>query len=123
MFLANVFDVAQPIVAQSEPVAPQRRLHAAATVMSADNHVLDLEDFDRELHDRQTIQVVVDDEIGDVAVDEQFARRQPNDLIRGHAAVRATNPQIFRRLLTRQFAKKFRVVLPDPAGPGFVIFE
>jgi len=45
-------------------------------------------------HFLQTIQIRVDDEIGDVAMDEQFFRHQADELIRRHAAVGTADPQV-----------------------------
>ena len=70
MFLSHILYVTQPIVAQSKSNIPKRSLHAAATIMAANNDVLHLQDIDRELHHRQTIEIRVHDQIGDIPVDE-----------------------------------------------------
>ncbi len=101
MRLPHILHVAQPVVAQSDAGAVQRGAHAVAAVVAADDDVAHLEDVDRELHDRQAIQVGVHDEVGDVPVDEQFAGQETDDLVRGHAAVGAADPQILGRLLLR----------------------
>ena len=99
MLLPDILHMPQPIITQAKPVAPQRRAHAAASIVSANNDVTHLQDIDRKLHDRQTVEVGVHDEIGDVAVDKQFSGREADDLIGRHPAVGAANPEIGGRLL------------------------
>ena len=70
--------------------------HAAASVVSANDDVAHLQDVHRELHDRETIEIRVDHQVGDVAMDEEFAREDADNLVRGNAAVGAADPQIFR---------------------------
>ena len=119
----NVLDMPQPIIAKAEPLAAKRGAHSAAPVMPAHDDVPDFQNIDGELHHRQTIQVRVHDQVRDVAMNEQFARRQAHDLVRRHPAIRATDPEIFRRLLPGQLQEKFRLHLPDPLGPGAVVLE
>jgi hypothetical protein len=92
VFLANILNMANPIIAQTEPITPERSLHTAAAVMATHNDVPDLEQLDRELHDRQTIQIGVNNDVGDVAVDEQLSRLESDDLICRHPTVGATDP-------------------------------
>lgn len=99
MFLANVLDMAQPVIAQTNPIPPQRSSHAAAAIVSAHDDVAHFQDIHCKLHDRQTVQIGVHHQIGDVAMDEQLSGKKPDNLIGGHPAVGATNPQIARRLL------------------------
>jgi hypothetical protein len=70
MFLMNILNMTEPVIAQSQTLAAHRRPHAAATVMPADDDVPHLQDIDRELHHRQTIEIRVHDQIGDIAMDE-----------------------------------------------------
>jgi hypothetical protein len=55
--------------------------------------VAHLEDIDRELHDRQAIEIRVHHQIGDVAVYEQLPGRIPRFHCR-HTAVGTTDPQV-----------------------------
>jgi hypothetical protein len=57
-----------------------------------DDHVLDLQHVDRELEDRQTVDVGVLDQVRDVAVHEQLARLAADDLVRRQPAVGAADP-------------------------------
>ena len=62
-------------------------------------------------------------QIGDVPMDKQFSGQKSNNLVGGNATVRTANPQITWGLLSREFEKEIRVLLPDPFGPNFVILE
>ena len=42
------------------------------------------------------------DQVGHIPVNEQFSGRQPDDLVGGHPAVGAANPQIGGELLLRK---------------------
>ena len=85
---------------------------------------LHLEHVDGELQHRQVVGVLRRGEIGDVAVDEQLAGIEIDDLVGRHAAVGAADPQIFRRLLARQPAEEIGVAGDLAGGPGaVVVFE
>ena len=100
-----------------------RRTHPAAAVVAAHDDVLDLEHVDRVLQHRQAVQIGVHDDVGDVAVDEQLARPQADDLVGRHAAVRAADPQVLRQLLRRQRPEEVGIVIGDAAGPAAVVVE
>ena len=59
----------------------------SAAVVAADNDVFHLEHVDGVLQHRKAVQVGVHHDVGDVAVDEHFARREVGDLVRRNAAV------------------------------------
>lgn len=123
VLLVNIPHVSQPVVAQPKTLPPKGCPHPAATIMSADNDVAHLQDIDRELHHRQAIQVRVHNQVGDIPLNKQFAGRETDNLVRRDPAVRATNPEIFRRLLLGKLKEKFRLYLPNSLGPGPVVFE
>ena len=93
------------------PLAVQRRAHAAAAVVPADDDVADLQHVDRELDHREAVEVGVHDHVRDVAVDEELARQQADDLVGRHAAVGAADPQVLGRLLARKLGEELRVLL------------
>jgi hypothetical protein len=123
VLLPHVLKVTQPIVAETKPIATQGRPDATASVMAANNDVAHLEDVHRELHHRQTVEVRMDHQVGDVAMNEQLSWQQPDDLICGHPAVRTPNPEILRGLLLRQVGEETRILLQDLPRPGFVAVE
>ena len=65
----------------------------------------------------------MDDYVGDVAMDEELARAQADDLVRRHAAVGAADPQVRRRLLRGQPLEKVRIALVDALRPRAVVGE
>ena len=91
--------------------------------MAADDDVPDLQHVDRKLEHRQAVEIGVHDHVGDVAVHEQLAGVEVNDLVGWDAAVGATNPQVLRRLLLRQPRKKRRVALDARGRPLAVVVE
>ena len=101
----------------------KRRLHAAAAVVAADDDVADAQDVHGVLHHREAVEVCVDDEVGDVAVDEHLAGREPRQLRRRHAAVRAADPQETRRLLLGERAEKPRLLRLYALRPGSIILK
>ena len=123
VLLAHVLHVPQPVVAQADAIAAQGRADAAATVVAADDDVAHAQDVDRELHDRQAIEIGVHNQVGDIAVDEQFAGQQSDDVIGGHAAVGAADPQVARRLLRGELAEELRILPANALGPAPVVVE
>ena len=91
--------------------------------MTAYNDVFHFKNIKGELHRGQAVQVCVDHQVGNIAVNEQLPRQETDNLVRRHAAVGTTNPQIAGRLLVRQLPKEIRVVSPDVVGPSPVLFK
>ena len=122
-FAGDVLHVAQPVVDQAERLAVERGAHAAAAVVADDDDVLDLQHVDRELQHREAVEVGVHDDVGDVAVDEQLARRETDDLVGRHAAVGAADPEVSRRLLLARVGEEIRIAVAQARGPRAVAFE
>src|SRR5437763_10632938 len=97
------------------------RAHAAASVMSTNDDVPDAQNIDRELQHRKTIQIARHDQVADVTMNKNFARRKIYNLIRRDPTVRTADPEILRRLLMCQTIEKFRIALVDPTRPGRVL--
>ncbi len=96
-------------------------MHAAAAVVADDEDVFDLEQVDGELDHREAIEVGVHHHVGDIAMHEDFTRCQAHDLVRRHARIGTTDPQVLRRLLLRQALEELRVVAADLVGPLAVV--
>ena len=69
------------------------------------------------------VEIGLGHDVGDVAVDENLARREAGDLVGGHAAVRAADPEVFRALLVGEFAEEVRIVGVDRVRPVAVVFQ
>ena len=67
--------------------------------------MLDLEDVDGVLQDREAVEVGVDDDVADVAVHEDLTGLQADDLVRRHAAVGAADPEPLRSLPVGEVSK------------------
>ena len=65
----------------------------------------------------------MDDDVGDIPVDEQFPRQKPDYLVRRDAAIGTANPEILRKLLLRELLEKLRVLLPNLVRPESVALE
>src|SRR5438067_167651 len=98
----HVLNVPQPVVDETEPVVTKRRADTPATIVTADDDVLNVQHFDRELHHRKAIEIRMHDDVGDVAMHEQLAGSESDDFICWHPTVGAADPQIVGRLLGRQ---------------------
>ncbi len=123
MFDRNVMQMPQPVVDESKGPLTQRRRNASATIVPANDNVFHVQHVHGILKDTEAIQVIVNDEVGDITVDEQLARKQTDDLVRRHPAVGASDPEIHRRLLMREAHEEFRIALQLVLGPGAVIPE
>jgi hypothetical protein len=98
VLVMDVLHVAQPDIDEPDALLPQRGTDTATAVVADDHDVLDLQHIDGVLDDRQAVEIGMDDDIGDVAMDEHFARQQADDLVGRHARVGTADPQEFRGL-------------------------
>jgi hypothetical protein len=119
----DVLDVPQPLVDQAEVLPGHRRLDAPAAVVAAHDDVLDLQDLDRVLHNRQHVEVGMDDEVRDVAVDEELARLDAGDFLRRDAAVGTADPQELRLLDTGRAREEITAQVHLVLDPGLVVQE
>ena len=120
---ADVLDVAQPVVGEADAALEEGGGDAGAAVVADDEDVFDAEDIDAELEAGEAVEVGVDDDVGDVAVDEEFAGAEIDDLIGGHAGVGAADPEELRGLLLGEAGEEFGVVGVDLGGPAAVVGE
>ena len=121
--LGHVLHVPQPVVDEPERLALPCRPDAAAAVVADDDDVLDMQHVHGVLQHRQAVEIGVDDDVGHVAVDEQLAGQQVDDLVGGYAAVGAADPEVAGILLCGEFAEEVRVLRVDAFGPEAVLFD
>ena len=124
VFVIDLADRVQPMIDEPQPPPIHGRADPAATIVADHQDMLDLDHIDRELQDRQVVGVLRRSEIGDIAMDEQLAWIETDNLIGRHPAVGATDPQVVRGLLARQPLEKARVLSDLALGPStIVVFE
>ena len=114
---------AQPVVDQTVLLMFKSRAHATASVMSTNDDVPDAQNIDRELQHRKTIQIVRQDQVADVAMNENLARWKIDNLIRRDPAVRTADPEILGRLLMCEAIEEIRIALVHPTRPSRVLIE
>ena len=72
MFEPDIANMQQPVVDKPQLGIFDRRLHAAAAVVAADDDMLDFQHVDGILHHGKTVQVGMNHQIGYVTMDKQF---------------------------------------------------
>jgi hypothetical protein len=95
--------------------------YATAAIMAADDYMLHAQDIDGVLQHREAVEIRVHHEIGDIPVDKDLAGRQPDDLIRRHAAIGAADPQILGCLLRGEPSEEIRIGTELALRPATVI--
>jgi hypothetical protein len=98
-------------------------MDTAASVVTANDDVLHLEDIDGELHDREAVEVGVDDDVRHVPVHEKLTRGESHKFLGGNTAVGTADPEIFRLLLDGEILEKFRVFCAEVFSPCLVVGE
>ena len=123
VLVPHVLDVAQPVVDEAEASVRERGEHAAAAVVADDHDVLYPDHVGGELHHGKAVQIRMDDEVGDVAVDENLAGHEARDLVRRHTRVRTADPQVLGALDSRETGEKIRLPAFDVVRPCAVVCE
>ena len=117
MLVVYIMHMTQPEVDDADPVALQCGTDAAAAVVADDHDVLHFQHINGVLDHRQTVEVGMDNDVGDVAVHEDLARQQADDLVGRDARVGTTDPQQFRGLQAGQFSRSRSDRFPASGGP------
>ncbi len=116
-------DAGEPVVDHAMAEIFDRRADAAATVVAANDDVADFEDVHGVLDHGEDVEIGLGDDVGDVAVDEDLTGREAGDLVGGHPAVRATDPEVFGVLLFGELAEKRGIAGADFFRPVAVVFQ
>ena len=87
MVLKGIANVLQPVVGNAQPFAIECRSNTAATVVTDQHHVFDLQNLHGEVQYRKAIQIGMNHHVGDVAVNKNIAGRQANNLISRHPRI------------------------------------
>ena len=123
MAQTHVLHMAQPVIDQANASTSGGGDHTTTTVMPHHHDVLDPQMLDSKLNHRQGIQVGGNHHVGHIAMHEHLARVQAHNFIGGDSAVRTPNPQVFGRLLFRQFFKKIWSLFGHTVCPFAVVGE
>jgi len=97
----HVLDVTKPIVDQPKFVAAQSGQYPTAAVMPANDDVLHTKHIHGELDRGETVQVGVNNYVGDVAMNKHLPGEQANNLVGWHTTIRAADPKVAWCLLAR----------------------
>src|SRR5271165_4904552 len=91
--------------------------------MAANDDVPNLEHVNGELHHTKAVEIRMHNEVCHVAMHEQFAGREANDLVCRHATVSTPDPEIIRQLLPRKLAEEIRISLQNLISPDSVVVK
>lgn len=119
----RVANVPQPVVDDPVPLVLQRRANATAAVVTADDHMLHLQDIHRELQDGEQVEISLHHYVRHISVNEHLTWSEPGDLIGRHATVGAADPEVLRGLLIDQPCEEFWIFSDASRCPSTVIIE
>lgn len=91
----HIADISQPWIENSQVGRTHGGFDASAVVVAANNDVLDVEMPDRVIDNAHDVEITVRHEVGNVAVNENFARLEPHDFVGWYTAVAAPDVSIF----------------------------
>ena len=123
MRLPDGGDVAEPVIGEADLVVAFSSDDSGATVVAANDDVLDLENVNGELQDGHAVHVGPIHDVGDVAMNKHVAGQEADDLVGGDAAVRTTDPEIIGVLLARELEEELGIALANVFSPGAVLIE
>jgi len=88
----HILNMAKPIVDQPKFVVAQGGQYPTAAVMPTNDDVLYAEHIHRELDCGETVQVGMNNHVGDVAMNEHLSGEQADNLVGRHTTIRAADP-------------------------------
>lgn len=83
----DVLYVSEPVIEKTELMRAARRMNTTAAVVTADDDVLDLQDLNRKLNDGEAAHVGVNNEVRNVAMDENLTWLETQDMVSGNTAI------------------------------------
>lgn len=92
MLGVDVLDVAEPVIDEAQLVPIHCGADASATIVADDHDVLDFQHLDGKLDHGEAVEVGMNDDIGDISMDEDFARFEADDLVGRDSAIGAADP-------------------------------
>lgn len=119
----DVADVTKPRVEDSKVFGSHGSFDTTAAVVAADNNVLYAEMSDGIVNDAHDIEIGVDNEIGNIAVDKGLAGLQTSNLLGGDTRVTASDPKVVGGLAGAEADKVARILLLLLSSPLAVVFK
>ena len=119
----DVANMIQPMVDETMTVRLHSGSDTTATIVAADNDMLHLQHLHGILNNGEAVGIVVDDNVGNIAVEKELSRREVEDLTGRNPAIRATDPKVFRGLSFRELLEEAGLLSGDPGGPFPVVVE
>lgn len=117
----DILNMPQPVVRKADTSSVSCSAYAGTSVVTNHHDVFNFKVFHCKLDRRKCIQIRGHNQIRDVSVHKYFARVEAGYLVCGHAAIRASNPHVFRALLTCQSGKESRHPSLCSSGPVSII--
>lgn len=119
----DVANVSQPRIEKAEVLGCHGSLDTTAAIVAADDDVLDAKVTHGIVNDAHDIEIGVDDEVGNVAVDKGLAGLQTSNLLGGDTGVTASDPEVVGGLASAEADKVTRVLLLLLGGPFAVVLK
>ena len=113
----------KPAVDESQLLVAERRVDTSTAVVAAHDDVLDLEDLDGVLKDTQRREIVRREEVGDVAVDEDFSWLEIENCGLRNAGIGAPVPEDLGGLALREGGEQGGVGRSSSGGPFAIAVE
>ena len=102
MLLMDILNMMQPVIRQTDPLFHHGNVNTRTVIMSGDHNMTNPDNIHSKLHDSQTTQISIRNDIGDISVHENITRQQIGNLCRRNTAIGTTDPEILGQLLRYQ---------------------
>ena len=119
--LCDVPNMANPVIKDAASTRRERGGDTSASVVTANDDVLNLEFVYREVDHRKTIEIAVHNQVGNIAMHEDFTWHESDDFVGGNPTIGAADPEVLRVLLSREILEESRMIVLDTRGPLSII--
>src|SRR5262249_59177799 len=92
MFVSNVADIFEPLIAQAETAVFQSCFNATTPKMTANNDVPNAQHIDSILNHRKTVHIIQRDNIRNITVNKKFTRQKSDDFVGRDSTIGAADP-------------------------------
>lgn len=119
----DIPDVAQPGIEDAQVFGLHGCFHSPATIMAANNDVLDLQVIHRVIDHGHDIEIDADHHIGEITMDKNITGFHPHELFGSDPAVGTADIQVFGGLTMGHFFEISRVDVQFTGNPFFIVPE